>query len=147
MKNLIVLMLFAALSAGCQEQAEKPAQTPTPAVYQSGKITPESAKSQASKLLEIMSKVEHIASMDLTDAAVHMKHFDAPLMNEVGRWPNQYLPANADIKPYQICVEAALALSNMDAARQRTRDSSAPDVDKWRNEYHDKKSRCEESLK
>lgn len=146
MKKPIILIMLVALASGCDKKPENPAQAAQPVVHEEVNLTPEAAKAQAAAMLDTLNKIEHVASMDLSVPAVRMKEFDAPLMNEVGRWPDQYLPANVAIQPYQICLEAAQALDNMAAARNRTRDSMAPDVNKWREEYQDKKTRCEKTL-
>lgn len=148
MKKLLIVAVMLVL-IGCGQESKTQAAESVVMPQKIEVITHEMAKNKAERLLLVMNKVENVATLDVVlNGDGYWKNFAIPLNNEIDSWPTPwYAPENKEIEPYQLCNEAALALSFLAEARKRTGDSRAPDVVKWRDEYRDKKGRCEITLK
>lgn len=112
-------------------------------------LTNSTAKKLAQEALHTMNEVEAyavISSPERIDSATYIRKFNAPLGRIQAKWPTPWFaPENKAIKPYQICIDAILALEQLQMLRSKT--TLTKEVDKTRREYFfDKKPRCEKSI-
>jgi hypothetical protein len=119
-------------------------------VVHAANLTSTAAKKLAQEALQTMNAVETyavIASPERIDSATYMRKFNAPLGRIQAKWPVPwYAPENKAIEPYQICIEAVIALEHLQFLRSNT--MLTTEVEKTRHEYFfDKKPRCEQSIK